>query len=123
MNNIINEFNNISMDFLQQTSSLVGSKYLYKFQLIIKFNSMFAIDMFIKNVLPFKFNILNRNEEFFLNKSDNDYMDDIIGIKQIYHTLDEESKNNIWDIMTALIYLSEKRYLFTNSFNQNNNTY
>ena len=31
-------------------------------------NSIFAIDLFIQNVLPFKSRILNRDESFFINK-------------------------------------------------------
>jgi hypothetical protein len=119
MNNIIKEFNNISIDFLTQTSNLVGMSYLYKFKLMTRVNSIFAIDMFIQKVLPFKKKILNKDETFFLNKKiDNsytDYMDDMIGIKQIYHTLDKQSKENIWNIVLALVYLAEERYILTNN--------
>jgi hypothetical protein len=116
MNNIIKQFNEISIDFLTQTSALVGSSYLYKYKLMTKVNSIFAIDLFIQNVLPFKSKILNRDESFFINKSiDNNYMDDVIGIKQIYHTLDEQSKDNIWEIVLALVYLSEERYIMINN--------
>ena len=120
MNNIIKEFNDISIDFLTQTSSLVGSSYLYKFKLMTRFNSMFAIDLFIERVLPFKNKIVQKDETFFLNKNldTDDYMDDVIGIKQIYHTLDKQSKENIWDIVLALVYLAEERYIRTKSNEQ-----
>ena len=115
MNTIIKQFNDISIDFLTQTSSLVGCSYLYKFKLMTKVNCVYAIDSFIQNVLPYKNKIVNREESFFMNKSIDNYMDDIIGIKQIYHTLDEESKNNIWEIVLALVYLAEERYILTNN--------
>ena len=115
MNTIIKQFNDISIDFLTQTSSLVGSSYLYKFKLMTKVNCVYAIDSFIQNVLPYKNKIVNREESFFMNKSIDNYMDDIIGIKQIYHTLDEESKNNIWEIVLALVYLAEERYIIINN--------
>ena len=120
MNNIIKEFNDISIDFLTQTSSLMGSTYLYKFKLMTRFNSIFAIDLFIERVLPFKHKIMQRDETFFLNKNldTDDYMDDVIGIKQIYHTLDRQSKENIWDIVLALVYLAEERYIRTKSNEQ-----
>ena len=120
MNNIIKEFNDISIDFLTQTSSLMGSTYLYKFKLMTRFNSMFAIDLFIERVLPFKNKIVQKDETFFLNKNldTDDYMDDVIGIKQIYHTLDRQSKENIWDIVLALVYLAEERYIRTKSNEQ-----
>jgi len=122
MNNIIKEFNEISIDFLTQTSSLVGSSYLYKFKLMTRFNSIFAIDLFIQRVLPLKNKIIERDESFFLTKNvDDDYMDDIIGIKQVYHTLDRQSKENIWDMVLALVYLAEERYINNNTFMYANN--
>ena len=113
MNNIIKEFNDISIDFLTQTSSIVGLTYLYKFKLMTRVNSIFAIDLFIEKVLPFKHKIIERDESFFLNKNIDNYMDDVIGIKQIYHTLDKQSKENIWDIILALVYLAEERHSIT----------
>ena len=93
----------------------------YKFKLMTKVNSIFAIDLFIQRVLPFKKRILNRDETYFLNKSvDNNYMDDVIGIKQIYHTLDNESKDNIWEIVLALVYLAEERFIMQNNKSQMN---
>ena len=119
MNTIIKQFNDISIDFLTQTSPLVGSSYLYKYKLMTKVNCMYAIDLIIQNVLPFKNRIINRDETFFMNKSIdtsmNNYMDDVIGIKQIYHTIDKQSKKNIWEIILALVYLAEERYIIINN--------
>jgi len=116
MNNIIKEFNDISLDFLSQTSALVGYSYYYKFKLMTKVNCLFAIDLFIQKVLPYKQQIMSKDETYFINKSTDmtDYMDDIIGIKQIYHTLDDKSKENIWEILLALVYLAEERYIINN---------
>lgn len=115
MNQIITKFNEISIDFLNQTAPLTGYTYLYKFKMLTKFNTIYAIDMFIQNVLPYKHKIMARDETFFLNKSiETSYINDIIGIKQIYHTLDKQSKNNIWDIITALLYLAEERFIYIN---------
>ncbi len=114
MKEIIKKFNDISVDFLAQTSKLVGNKYLMKFKLVSSVNSTYAIDIFIRRILPHKNRIHTRDEEFFLEKSEdaefNTYMNDITGIKQIYHTLDNESKENIWDILLALVFLAEERF-------------
>ena len=67
MNNIVKEFNKISIDFLEQTSQIAGKKYLCKFKLITGINNMYAIDRFIKNVLPYREYINTRDESFFLN--------------------------------------------------------
>ncbi len=123
MNNIIQQFNNISIDFLTQMAVHMGSSYLYKYKLMTSFNCMYAIDMFIENVLLYKHRIINKEESFFINKSvdsnyvECNYIDDIIGIKSIYHTLDIISKENIWNILTALVYLAEERYKLLNNYN------
>ena len=113
MNNVIKQFNDISIDFLTQTSSLVGNTYIFKFKLMTKVNSIYAIDLFIERVLPFKHKILQKDESFFLtNEFDEteNYMNDIIGMKQIYHTLDDKSKDNLWEIVLSLVYLAEERH-------------
>ena len=114
MNDIINKFNEISIDFLSQTSKLVGTKYLFKYKLVTRINSVYAIDIFIKRILPHKEQIHARDENFFLEKSNdsefNEYMNDITGIKTIYFTLDVQSKQSIWEILTALVYLAEQRH-------------
>ncbi len=118
MNEIIKKFNDISIDFLSQTSKIVGTKYLFKFKLVTKINSVYAIDIFIRRILPHKEQIHTRDEQFFLEKTNdaefNAYMNDITGIKTIYHTLDNNSKENIWEILLALVYLAEERHKHIN---------
>ncbi len=115
MNNIVKEFNKISIDFLEQTSQIAGRKYLTKFRFITGINNMYAIDRFIKNVLPYKDYINARDEQFFLNTNvDNEFMDDIIWIKETYFTLDDTSKENVWNIVTALVLLAEERQKLMN---------
>jgi hypothetical protein len=123
MNNIIKRFNDISIDFLTQTAQFTGYKYLFKYKFIIQFNSIVPINKFIENVLPFKQHIHDKNELFFFNKNINEpkytnYLDDIIGIKHIYHTLDVDTKNNIWDILFVLVYLAEEKH----KYSKNNDT-
>ena len=114
MNEIIKKFNEISIDFLTQTSKIVGTKYLFKFKLVTTVNSVYAIDVFIRRILPHKNQIHTRDEQFFLEKSNddefNEYINDITGIKSIYYTLDDESKKSIWEILSALLYLAEERH-------------
>ena len=111
MNEIIKKFNNISIDFLTQTAPITGYTYLYKFKMLTNINSIYAIDKFIDNVLPYKNKIIAQDESFFMNKQvESSYMNDVIGLKQIYYTLDNSSKKNMWDIILALTYLAEERY-------------
>ncbi len=108
---IVENFNEITLDFLNQMAPLTGKKYYYKYSLAIKLNSSYGIDSFIKNILQFKQKIINRDESFFLNHDVNsEYLNDFIGIKEIYHTLDFKSKKSIWEILSTLVYLAEERY-------------
>lgn len=125
MNDIIKKFNEISIDFLTQTTNLVGKNYLYKYKLMHKVNKIYGIDMFIQKILPFKNKILDKDETFFINKEiDSDYsnyMEDFICMKQIYNKMDQESKENIWDIVLALVFLAEERYNLKNNIKKHNN--
>jgi hypothetical protein len=125
MNDIIKKFNEISIDFLTQTTNLVGKTYLYKYKLMHKVNKIYAIDMFILKVLPFKNRILDKDETFFINKDiDSDYsnyIEDFICMKQIYSKMDQNSKENIWDIVLALVFLAEERYNLKNNIKKHHN--
>ncbi len=115
MNNIVKEFNKISIDFLEQTSQIAGKKYLSKFKFVTGINNMYAIDRFIKNVLPYKNYINAKDEAFFLNKDvDKEFTEDIAWIKETYFKLDSESKDNVWNIVTALVLLAEERLKLKN---------
>jgi hypothetical protein len=117
MNNIIKEFNQISIDFLEQTSKLAGKKFLTKFKLMTGVNSVYAIDRFIVNVLPYKQFIIDKDELFFLNKEVSDeFIKDVEWIKEVYFQLDSDSKDNIWNIVLALVCLAEERKKMSSKF-------
>ncbi len=111
MKHIIKKFNDISINLLEQTSSLTGNSYMNKFKLLIKVNCTMPIDTFIQHILPHKEKIITKNEEFFIIKSQETiYFNEILGLTEIYYKLDEDSRNGIWDIMLALMYLAEERH-------------
>jgi hypothetical protein len=116
MNDIIKEFNKISIDFLEQTSKHVGKKYLNKFKLATSVNSVYAIDRFIINVLQYKPFIVNKDETFFLNKEVSaEFVKDVEWIKDIYFKYDNESKGHVWDTVLALVCLAEERHNIKNN--------
>jgi len=118
---IIQKFNDISKDLLNDVSTIVGQSYLIKFQLITKFNHALPIQKFQLNVLKFKNIILDKNSEYFkndniildeindCNMNDKEYyMDEYYKLKNIYQNIDDKSKENFWDILKVLIFLCEK---------------
>ena len=73
------------------------------------------IDKFTITMLPYKNYIMTKNTSFFMNKDikkfeySNINNDDIIDLKKIFINIDNESKDNIWESLQALILLCEER--------------
>lgn len=114
-NNIINQFNEILCSFLIQIVPIVGSTYYNNIQTIIKCNSTLPIENFLYYAIECRDKILNRDESYFLDKSivkstinRDDQLDEIFKLQNIYSVLDETSKNNVWDIFQALLFLGEE---------------
>jgi len=115
MTHIVKQFNSIVEDLLRQTTHLIGTKYLFNFKTIIQFNAILPMEKFTINMLPYKSYIMAKNTDFFMNAevdlsgySEINY-NDIIDLKQIFTNIDEESKENIWEILQALVILCEER--------------
>jgi hypothetical protein len=112
---IVKNFNLILESFLSQITPLVGSRYITKFQLIIKANSTLPIEKFLIHALPLRDKILNRDESYFGNndnhkekiKDNNFIINEILRLQNIYIKLDETSKSNLWDIFQAMLILGE----------------
>ena len=133
---IIKNFNSIFESLLVQLSPVIGSTLSYNYQTVIKYNAIIPIDQFLIYALPIRDKILNRDESYFLNANDDSILDDkvkqsidlsdkvfnsndesidkyknaideILRLKNIYQHLDNDSKNNIWDIFNALLVLGE----------------
>lgn len=112
----IKSFNEILDFFLIQISPSIGTTYHYKFQQIIKINSILPIEQFLIHVIPVRDKILNRDETYFTNNEnhkdkigeDENTLNEIIRLQGIYNQLDKQSKTNVWDILQALLILSEE---------------
>jgi hypothetical protein len=116
MMNTIKQFNLIVEDLLTQTTNLLGTKYLSNFKMLIRFNSILPIEKFTEVLYPYKEHIMNKNVDFFVKEPVNldgySYINcnDIIDLKKIFLSIDNESKDNIWEILQALVLLCEERY-------------
>lgn len=119
----IKTFNLIIESFLAQLSDSIGTTYSVYFKRIIKFNSLIAIESAIKYIIPYRSKIINKDETYFsdennykdnidnnveLNKhfSNDKIMSEIFRLKDIYYNLDFESKENVWNILNALVQLA-----------------
>lgn len=120
---IIKNFNVIIYDFLEQLAPSIGSAYYHSYSILIRINCTEPIQQFIKYIdnseKPLSEYINTKNEEYFENadnhkdyiktveNSDNILME-FIKFQGVYSKLDKESKDNFWDILKALLYLSQQ---------------
>jgi hypothetical protein len=112
----VKEFNKVFKSFLKQIIPTIGKMYYYKFKLIIKCNSILPIEQFIINVVPLREKILCRDETYFINtdnhkehiNNDQEILSEVLRLQDIYFKLDDVSKENIWNILQALLILSEE---------------
>ena len=114
---IINQFNDILLSFLIQLSPLIGTIYSNKFEQIIKINSILPIEKFLVYALPLRDKIISKDETYFTENINNNKLDldsnefnitDILQLKDIYSNLDNDSKDNVWNIFNALLVLGEE---------------
>ena len=124
---IIKNFNSILGDFLQQVSLIIGTTYHRYYNQLIIFNSLLPIQYFIKYVhqseKPLIKYIESRDETYFENTDNHKeqviettYGDsalmEIIRLQGIYSQLSKESKDNVWDILQALLQLSNEYLVY-----------
>lgn len=109
------QFNSIVESFLSQLSPIIGSTYFSYFKKLIKVNSVLPINYFVKYGLPYREQIINKNESYFMDedhseKVNNDEfkLGEILRLKGIYTKLDKKSIDNIWQIFQALVVLTEE---------------
>jgi len=120
---IIKSFNEILGDFLQQIAPIIGSTYHYYYNKIIVANALLPIQYFINYVhnseKPLIKYIETRDENYFTNTYDpkehlgqsmlaETALMEIIKLRGIYSQLSDESKDNVWNILQALLHLSNE---------------
>ena len=111
----IKSFNMIIEDFLKQTTPLVGTSYYFYFSKLVKANATLPIKYATEHLIKYKDKILTKDITYFndpntysqqLNElqqsySSNDIMYEILRLKEIYYKINEESRDNVWDILQA----------------------
>ena len=111
----IKKFNNITKSFLLQMAPYVGTSYHYYFNQMLRVNCLKPIKYYIEFAIPVRDQILNEDEQFFLNyKNYENYVDkegkkfiELLRLKHVWNDIDPDSKLNIWKIFQALLILSE----------------
>ena len=113
----IKSFNEILETFLQQLSPIIGTTYHFYFKKLVKANAIMPIQQFIGEVLPYKQQIMNKDESYFLKIEDEigdkiqgnkKILSEILRLKDIFSGLDEQSREEVWNYFQALVILSEE---------------
>jgi hypothetical protein len=113
----IKSFNEILETFLQQLSPIIGTTYHFYFKKLVKANAIMPIQQFIGEVLPYKQQIMNKDESYFLKiedeigdkiQGDKKILSEILRLKDIFSGLDEQSREEVWNYFQALVILSEE---------------
>lgn len=114
--NVISQFNEILSSFLIQIVPIVGSTYHNNIQKIVKYNNALPIENFLYYAITYRDKILARDESYFCDDQvivatmeieRDDKLDEVFQLKNIYIHLDQVSKDNVWDILQALLILGE----------------
>ena len=112
---LIKQFNNLLQSFLVQISPLIGTSYLTYYKQFIKINSIAPIQFFIENIYIHKKKIINKDENYFNNddvlkyyNNDQYKLNEIFKLRGLYNKIDDESKNNTWTYLHALVGLTEE---------------
>lgn len=120
----IKSFNKLVTSLLSQLSPIIGSSYYRNFNKLIKYNSIFPINHFIENMYVHKHEIINKDEKYFYNydlnsidelNSDKSLLDEVLRLKNIYEKVDNESKNNLWTYLQAMLGIAEEYIMISNN--------
>lgn len=119
----LNDFISTLIDLMDGLSVIPQIKQSIIFQNIglvqnsINSNKQKVIEQFIIHVLPFKTEIDNGNDEFFLNHDysnknnvDKNGLEQIFQFKSVWKTLSDENKDTIKDYMKILCYCSNEYF-------------
>ena len=110
MSKIQCQFNNILLILIKQLSPYIGTSYSVKFETVISTNVVLPIEQFLIHALPMREFIENKDSEYFYNNNftdNNDILCEILRLKDIYSIIDDESKDNIWEYLQAMLILGD----------------
>lgn len=118
-NNIIDDFNKTMEEFIIKSINQFPHEtklktYYSAFKVSKLYDKTLPIKIFMGGCLPYEEQIKKRDSEFFVNKKAfregvmkcSSFTDDI-GLVNYWHSLDESSKNSIWDYIQTLFVMGK----------------
>jgi hypothetical protein len=102
----INTFNEVLSSFLTELKPFIGDSYLKKFKLVSSLSKKQPIKSFIEYVLPLQQKIVDRDDTYFTDydmSKDNNAISEFLHLNGLYDTLDQNSKDNVWQFLGLLL--------------------
>lgn len=107
------QFNNLATTFLAKMEQTFPNEqkiklYRQQFALVQGMNSKKPVEMFMENMYEYGEQILTKDENFFkqehfVNKAES--ISEKMGLIQYWDTMNEQTKNSIWEYITGLYIL------------------
>lgn len=111
---IVKDFNSLLEALIQQIAPLTGNSYHFLFKNLIKANALLPIQTFNQFALEWKTHIETKDESFFLKEEivksttdDTNVLQQIFQLQGVWKNLDNNSKENLWEMLGALLMLGE----------------
>ena len=116
---LLKAFNTQLLNFIKELHSLYPKdtdiySALQGSNLMKKTNPRKLLNLFITYVYPYKTEIMNKNEDFFIGKDYQELAEDqdsimmVLQLKKYWKDMNNDTKNNIWLYFQVLIKLAEK---------------
>lgn len=120
MDDIINDFNNVTMQFLTELKKLIpGSMILNNLDLIEsitknKQQKKIIIDGFVIYILKYKEQIDNEDEDFFLTtdytEAQGEFVKIINEVKRLWKDISVDNRKNIFGYFKVLVYYAQEYF-------------
>lgn len=118
MSNYKTKFLKVTENFIDELLKIMpGDKnitlFKEKYYLVKKVNSTMVINSFVKYVIPFKKEIMEKNEKYFLENGTEEDLGEkkyrySIDLKENWKILSNQNKEIVWKYFQVLLVLTEK---------------
>ena len=102
----INTFNEVLSSFLTELKPFIGDAFYMKFKVVSALSKKQPIKSFIEYVIPLQQKIIDRDETYFTDyktSKDDNAISEFLHLNGMYDTLDQNSKDNVWQYLSLLL--------------------
>ena len=106
----LNSFNKLAEEFFDRMSKSFPQEpkikgYQTAFRTAKKYNNKKPVEMFMSNLMPFGYQIVSKDEEFFRQDKYVDHVQNLsgkMGLNHYWDNMTQENRDSIWEYMQSL---------------------